>query len=118
MEQTQLLLNPEAQCYRDYGPAQAAVLKAPAFAGAFAFLTVPDRAAVEAMCLAADPYGDDPALVIGDTGSAGWAGFLAVSSDPALRRSLGLSAASRVAVVVTEEATDAAVYQGIVGRAP
>ncbi len=87
-------------------------------AGAFAFLTVPDQAAVEAMCLAADPHGDDPALVIGDTGSAGWAGFLAVSSDPALRRSLGLSAASRVAVVVTEEATDAAVYQRIVGRAP
>ena len=57
-------------------------------AGAFAFLTVPDQAAIDAMGQAAQPKGADPAIVIGDTGCAGWAGFLAASRDPQLRRQL------------------------------
>jgi len=87
-------------------------------AGAFAFLTVPDQAAVDAMRQAAAPPEGDPALVIGDTGSAGWAGFLTATGDRDTRQQLGLNADSRVAVIVTEEATDAAVYRDIVGRDP
>ena len=87
-------------------------------AGAFAFLTVPDRAAVEAMRQAAAPPEGDPPLVIGDTGSAGWAGFLTATGDRELRQQLGLNANSRVAVIATEEATDAAVYRDIVGKSP
>ena len=83
--------------------------------GAFGFLSVEDQAAIDAMRQAAD---GDPALVIGDTGSGGWAGFLAATKDPQLRRQLELSDDSRVVVVVTEGATDPEVYRDIVGRDP
>jgi diaminopropionate ammonia-lyase len=86
--------------------------------GAFAFLTVPDQAAVDAMQQAAQPTGNDPPAVIGDTGSAGWAGFLAASSDPQLSQQLGLDDRSRVVIVVTEGATDPQVYRDIVGKSP
>ena len=87
-------------------------------AGAFAFLTVPDRAAVDAMREAAQPAGGDPPVVIGDTGSAGWAGFLAAAGDAELRRQLALDGASRGAMLATEGATDSEVYRGFVGRGP
>ena len=87
-------------------------------AGAFAFLSVEDQAAIDAMRQAAEGSGGDPALVIGDTGSAGWAGFLAATSDPQLRRDLELTDDSRVVLVVTEGATDPEVYRTIVGRDP
>ena len=77
-----------------------------------------DQAAVDAMRGSADPLGADPAVVIGDTGSAGWAGFLAAVGDGEIRAALGLDGDSRVAVVVTEGATDPAVYREIVGRSP
>ena len=87
-------------------------------AGAFAFLAVPDRAAIDAMRAAAEPVGDDPPAVIGDTGSAGWAGFMASVGDLQLRRRLQLTDRSRVVVVVTEGATDPGVYREIVGKDP
>ena len=86
--------------------------------GAFAFLTVPDQAAVDAMRQAAQPLGDDPPTVIGATGSAAWAGFLAASSDPQLCSQLGLDEHSRVVVLVSEGATDPEVYRDIVGKSP
>ena len=86
--------------------------------GAFAFLTVPDEAAVDAMRQAAAPEGDDPPMVIGDTGSAAWAGFLAASMDPQLREALELDGSSRVAIIVTEGATDPEVYRSITGLDP
>ena len=87
-------------------------------AGAFAFLTIPDQAAVDAMRQAAAPTGEDPPLVIGDTGSSAWAGFLAASAEPQVRDRLGLDAGSRVVIVVTEGATDPEVYRDIVGKMP
>ena len=87
-------------------------------AGAFAFMTVEDRAATDAMRQAAERADGDPGVVLGDTGSAGWAGFLAASSDPRLREQLGLDADSRVVIVATEGATDPEVYREIVGRSP
>lgn len=87
-------------------------------AGAFAFLTVPDQAAVDAMRGAAQSEGGDPPLAIGDTGSAGWAGFLAAVGDVEMRQALALDGDSRVVIVVTEGATDPAVYRSIVGRDP
>lgn len=87
-------------------------------AGAFAFLTIPDQAAVDAMRQAAAPTGEDPPLVIGDTGSSAWAGFLAASGEPQVRDRLGLDAGSRVVIVVTEGATDPEVYRDIVGKMP
>ena len=48
-------------------------------AGAFAFLTIPDEAAVDAMRQAATGIGGDPPTVVGETGIAAWAGFLAAT---------------------------------------
>ncbi len=87
-------------------------------ASAFAFLTIPDQDAVDAMRQAAAPEGDDPQLVIGDTGSAAWAGFLAASTDPRRREALELDDSSRVAIIVSEGATDPKVYQSITGLTP
>ena len=42
---------------------------------AFAFLAVPDDAARDAMRLLGEPHSDQP-LVVGETGIAGWAGFI------------------------------------------
>jgi len=86
--------------------------------GAFAFLAVEDQAAVDAMRQAAHPPDGDPPAVIGDTGSAAWAGFLAATADPDLRRHLGLDATSRVVIIATEAATDPEVYRRIVGVGP
>ena len=81
--------------------------------GAFAFLTVPDQAAIDAIRQAVKPLSDDPPLVIGDTGSAAWAGLRSIMADAKARQDLQLDANSRVAVIVTEGATDPAVYQSI-----
>ena len=87
-------------------------------AGAAAFLTLPDQAARDAMQQAARPVASDPPAVIGDTGSAAWAGFLATAKDPELGRQLGIDDHSRVVLVITEGATDAEVYEDIVGKKP
>lgn len=86
--------------------------------GAFAFLTVSDEAAVAAMGAAAAPDNGDPKLVIGDTGSAAWAGLVTASQDDTMREQLGLDGESRVAFVVTEGATDPAVYRELTGLDP
>jgi diaminopropionate ammonia-lyase len=83
--------------------------------GAFAFLTVPDQAAVVAMRQAVKPSSDDPPLVIGDTGSAAWAGLISVMGDASRRQALQAEPDSRVAIIVTEGATDPAVYRSITG---
>ena len=59
-------------------------------AGAFAFMTVEDRAATDAMRQAAEGVDGDPGVVLGDTGSAGWAGFLAGSSGSPPARAAGV----------------------------
>ena len=87
-------------------------------AGAFAFLTVPDKAAVDAMRQAAAGVGGDPPLVIGETGIAAWAGCLAATRDEELKQQLGLDAGSRVVIIATEGATDPEVYRHLVGRTP
>ena len=86
--------------------------------GAFAFLTIPDAAAIDAMQQAASGVDGDLPCVIGDTGIAGWAGFLAVTSDEYLRRQLDLDTSSRVVIIATEGATDPKVYENIVGTRP
>ena len=87
-------------------------------AGAFAFLTVPDEAAVDAMRQAAAGVGGDPPLVIGETGIAAWAGLLAATRDDDLKQQLGLESGSRVVIIATEGATDSEVYRDLVGRTP
>ena len=77
------------------------------------WLQVSDDTATNAMRLLAAN-----GIVVGETGIAGWAGFLTAATDPALRSSLGLDSSSHVVVVATEGATDPTVYAEVVGRRP
>ncbi len=86
--------------------------------GAFAFLTIPDEAAIDAIRQAAAGIGGDSPIVIGETGIAAWAGFLAATRDTDLRQQLGLDCHSRVVIIATEGATDPEVYCKLVGTSP
>ncbi len=86
--------------------------------GVFAFLTIPDEAAVDAIRQAATGVDGDSPVVIGETGIAAWAGFLAVTYDENLRSQLELDRNSRVVIIATEGATDPEVYHNLVGVSP
>ncbi len=86
--------------------------------GAFAFLTIPDEAAVDAIRQAAAGVGGDSPVVIGETGIAAWAGFLAASRDENLRQQLELDCNSRIVLIATEGPTDPEVYHNLVGASP
>jgi diaminopropionate ammonia-lyase len=84
--------------------------------GAFGFLTIDDESALDTVrLLASGRYGDAP-IVAGESAVAGLTGCLAALADETVRAQLGLDAASRVLVFGSEGATDAALYQRIVGR--
>ncbi len=87
-------------------------------AGVEGFMTVPDHTAEALMRLLADGVGSDPPVVAGESAVAGLAGALGSLSDPALAKRIGLGPESRVLVFGSEGATDAELYQEIVGRAP
>jgi diaminopropionate ammonia-lyase len=78
----------------------------------FAFMAVPDAAAVDAMRLLARR---DPPVVAGESAVAGLAGLLLAAGDATARATLGLDAGSRVLLFGTEGATDAALYAELVG---
>ncbi|MDK9697629.1 MAG: diaminopropionate ammonia-lyase [Siculibacillus sp.] len=82
------------------------------------FMTVDEEEAVAVMRRLADPLAADPPVVAGESGGVGLAGYLQVVADPAVRDALGLDATSRIFVVVTEGATDPALYERLVGRPP
>ena len=77
---------------------------------AFAFMAVPDVAAVDCMRLLARS-----GIVAGESGVAGLAGLLLAAADPSARAVLGLGADSRVLLFSTEGATDPALYRQLVG---
>ena len=77
------------------------------------FVTLPDRAAIEAMRLLAM---NDPAIVAGESATAGLAACLIASGLPEMRKRLGLSDDSRVLCIGTEGATDPESYERLVGR--
>lgn len=81
-----------------------------------AVAVVPDDAAAVAMRMLADDAGADPSLISGESGAAGLAGLLAIAGRENARASLGLDGSSRVLLVSTEGATDALVYERLVGR--
>ena len=83
-----------------------------------AFLTVEDEDAIAAMRRLARPLSDDPAIVAGESGAAGFAGMTRAASDPQDRAALGLDARSRVLIVNSEGATDRERYRSLVGAAP
>ncbi len=101
------------ECY-DPSPLALRVL----YRAADAFLTAEDSDAVEAMNRLARPVAGDPAIVAGESGSAGLAGLLAALRDPQAKAALKLDANSRVFLVNTEGATDPERYTELVGLKP
>ena len=79
---------------------------------AFAFMAVPDAAAVA--CMTALGRGT-PRVVAGESAVAGLAGLLLAARDPAARAALGLDGESRVLLFGTEGATDPAAYEALTG---
>jgi diaminopropionate ammonia-lyase len=81
------------------------------------FVTIPDDVVSDCMkLLARPPYGDRP-VVAGESAIAGLAGFLCVAGDTEARKTLALTAASRVLFFGTEGDTDPHLYEDIVGHA-
>lgn len=82
------------------------------------FMIIGEKDAAETMCRLARPLAGDPAIVAGESGAAGLAGFLAAAASPEMRAALGITADSRIFVINTEGATDQGRYKAIVGMAP
>lgn len=82
------------------------------------YVTLDEREATDAMRQLANPLGCDLPVVAGESGGASLAGFIQCMRDPGAREGLKLGPKSRVLVVISEGATDPAIYQQIVGRSP
>ncbi len=82
------------------------------------FMTVDEEDALSVMRRLADPVAGDPPVVAGESGGVGLAGAIAVLRDAELAASIGLGPKARLLVINTEGATDPALYERIVGRAP
>ncbi|MBX5172568.1 diaminopropionate ammonia-lyase [Rhizobium sp. NZLR1b] len=83
-----------------------------------AFMTVDEDEAISVMKRLADPAGNDPAMVAGESGGVGLAGLIRAVSDPAIKQALSLDGHSRIFLVNTEGATDPGKYEEIVGLSP
>lgn len=84
----------------------------------FAFMTVPDDAAVFAMQTLAAGNGRDLKVVGGEAGVGGLAGLIAAATDREARNALLLDASSKVLIIGSEGATDPVLYEKLVGRKP
>ncbi len=82
------------------------------------FVTLREDEATDVMKQLANPLGGDAAIVSGESGGTGLAGFIACQRDPQARAHLGLGAHSRILIFNSEGATDPAIYARIVGRTP
>jgi diaminopropionate ammonia-lyase len=85
-------------------------------AGAHAFMTITDEAALEVMRRLASGRGDDPPVVGGESGVAGLAGLLALREHPGIAGAMGLDSHARVLCFGTEGDTDPDLYARIVGK--
>jgi diaminopropionate ammonia-lyase len=85
--------------------------------GAHFFSAISDEASISAMRRLGAGGGDAP-IDVGESGAASAAALLSLAADPAHREALGLSDGAAVVVVGTEGATDARIFEEIVGRPP
>jgi len=85
-------------------------------AAAAAYVAVADRYAIDGVRAFANPEGDDPAIVSGETGASGLAALLAARDVPALGRLMEIDAQSRVLLLGSEGDTDPEIYRQITGR--
>jgi diaminopropionate ammonia-lyase len=68
------------------------------------------------MRIFAQPNGNDPKIVSGETGSTGLGLLLAAKETVTAWQALGLNAQSRVLLIGSEGDTDPVIYKEIVGR--
>ncbi|MFN7978854.1 MAG: diaminopropionate ammonia-lyase [Vicinamibacterales bacterium] len=82
-----------------------------------AYVAVDDDWCRAAMRRLARPDGDDSALAVGTSGSAGIAALLALHAEatPADRQALGLTAGARAFVIATEGVTEPALWRDVTG---
>ena len=80
------------------------------------YATLSDARALEAMRVFAQPNGNDPKIVSGETGSTGLGLLLAAKENAAAWQALGLNTSSRVLLIGSEGDTDPVIYKEIVGR--
>ncbi len=83
-----------------------------------AFMTIDEGDAIAVMGTLARPLDGDPAVLAGESGGVGLAGFLRAVADRDLSAALSIGPDSRIFVVNTEGATDPEKYQEIVGLSP
>ena len=84
--------------------------------GATAFLTISDTQAVNAMRALSSKVDGEQEVVLGESGTAGLAGLLAVGMDEMAREQLSLDRDSRILLFGTEGANDPKRYQELVGN--
>jgi diaminopropionate ammonia-lyase len=75
------------------------------------YMTIPESLIAPAMRLLAQPLGDDPKIVAGESAIAGLAALIAGAQKPSLRDALGLTTGSRVLLIGSEGATDPVIYE-------
>jgi diaminopropionate ammonia-lyase len=80
------------------------------------YATLSDAHALEAMRVFAQPLGNDPKIVSGETGSTGLGLLLASQDNAQIWSALGLNAQSRVLLIGSEGDTDPTIYKEVVGR--
>lgn len=80
-----------------------------------AFMTVDEQDAIDAMKRLARPMGDDPAIVAGESGGVGLAGFVEAMRKREMADALGLGPQSHLFLINTEGATDPQRYADLVG---
>ncbi|MCR4601775.1 MAG: diaminopropionate ammonia-lyase [Clostridia bacterium] len=81
------------------------------------FVTVPDECAVEGMRVLANPYGDDPKVISGESGASTTGLLVKLMTDPKLaemRDSIGLNKDSKIMLFSTEGATDKVNYMKVI----
>lgn len=83
--------------------------------GADAVVTFPDSAVGPVLSVLAQPRGDDPRIIAGESGCAGVAAVIGSARDRDVRHALGLSQSSRVLAIATEGPNDPAAFESLSG---
>lgn len=79
-------------------------------------VTIPDTATAEAMRRLANPIGDDPKIISGESGAAAFALANSALENPKLRGELEIDDSSMIFVINTEGATDPENYSKILAQ--
>jgi diaminopropionate ammonia-lyase len=80
------------------------------------YATIADAFALEGMRVFANPIGNDPKIVSGETGSTGLGLLMAAQDHPHLWHALRLNTNSRVLLIGSEGDTDPTIYKEVVGK--